>query len=233
MFGFTKKQQLFSLVFVHGKFIQCTYLNPKNYKEGSFVVVDVKGQRYTGRILENSTTKPEGTEGIQFKEIIKQLEPEDREIVIGWNDVIEDYFNSIGKKSKMRSDIQDKYDKLIFDLDEYTKNKNERDKQRVLAIVDYLKGNIKFKKDLLEKVEASSVDLFYSRRNEIKEFLTSEELNTINDKIALCDSRALVFHYILERIDAKTRTIKEPSEFQVAHRDKRIEHAILTLVSRN
>ncbi len=233
MFGFSKKQQLFSRVFVHGKFINCTYLNPHNYKEGSFVVVDVKGQRYTGRILENSTTKPEGTEGIQFKEIIKQLEPEDREKVMGWNDVIEDYFNSIGKKTKMRSDIQDKYDKLLLDLDEYTKTKNERDKQKVLAIVDYLKGNIKLKKDLGEKIEASSVDLFYSRRNEIEEFLTKEEQKAIDDKIAICDSRALVFHYIFERIDAKTRTIKEPSEFQTAHRDKRIEEAISILVNRN
>ncbi len=232
MFGIFKKKQIYSLVYVHGKFFNCTYLNTKQFPEGSLVVVDVRGEKYSGRILENSHQQPEGTKGVQFKEIIKLLEPEDRANVKGWNDVVDDHFASLGKESKMRPDIQKKYDHLNKELDNLIKTKNDRDKEKVMAIVRYLKGEIKFKKELGEIVERSIADDCNSIRNEIKEYLTSKEQQIIDDKINRCDSRMMMFHCLYERIDAKSRTIKEPNEYQSKYREKIIEDAIQTLLNR-
>ena len=232
MFGFKSKKQIYSLVYVYGLWFNCSYLNPQNYPEGSFVVVDIKGTKHGGRILENTTERPANTEGVQFKEITRLLEPEDRAAGIKWFAVFDKYYLSIGKTAKMRPDIQKKYDCLIADLDNAIKKKNERDKEKVTAIVQYLKGEIKLKKDLGAIVDHSDSNTFFAKESEISNYLTDEERELIRDKIHLCDSRYQILHCIYERIDAKSRTIKEPNEDQAKYQDKKIEEAILTLVKR-
>lgn len=132
----------------------------------------------------------------------------------------------------MEQDIKEKYNQLLMDLDNLIKTKNERDRKKVFAIVQYLKGNIKTKMELEGIVDDTIRYDLKSKEKEIRAYLKKEEIQVIDEKIEQCDSRSFMFHYLLERIDAKTRTIKEPNDYQAQYRDKRIEDAIQILLNR-
>jgi hypothetical protein len=96
----SRSSVMYALVFIYnGDYSKATYICDPDYRDGQIVIVDYKGSKYAGRILDLDDERPDDIpKNVKFKPILKRFRWSDKKSLAYWSErvqeVIEDEIGS-------------------------------------------------------------------------------------------------------------------------------------------
>lgn len=92
---------MYALVFIYnGDYSKATYICDPNYKDGQIVIVNYKGSRYAGRILDLDDERPDDIpKNVKFKPILKRFRWSDKNSLAYWSERVQEVIeDEIGRE---------------------------------------------------------------------------------------------------------------------------------------
>lgn len=92
---------MYALVFIYnGDYSKATYICDPDYQDGQIVIVDYKGSRYAGRILDLDDEWPvDIPKNVKFKPILKRFRWSDKNSLAYWSERVQEVIeDEIGRE---------------------------------------------------------------------------------------------------------------------------------------
>jgi len=91
---YTPKQQIrYTLVYPYGFWSKCWYVSDMSFNDGDLVIVDIKGDKYPGRIVEITYTRPkELPPDVNLKRVERHLKASDKHWMKYWSEQLDGFF---------------------------------------------------------------------------------------------------------------------------------------------
>lgn len=92
---------MYALVFIYnGDYSKATYICDPDYQDGQIVIVDYKGSRYAGRILDLDDEMPDDIpKNVKFKPILKRFRWSDKNSLAYWSERVQEVIeDEIGRE---------------------------------------------------------------------------------------------------------------------------------------
>lgn len=92
---------MYALVFIYnGDYSKATYICDPDYRDGQIVIVDYKGSRYAGRILDLDDERPDDIpKNVKFKPILKRFRWSDKKSLAYWSERVQEVIeDEIGRE---------------------------------------------------------------------------------------------------------------------------------------
>lgn len=92
---------MYALVFIYnGDYSKATYICDPDYQDGQIVIVDYKGSRYAGRILDLDDERPDNIpKNVKFKPILKRFRWSDKKSLAYWSERVQEVIeDEIGRE---------------------------------------------------------------------------------------------------------------------------------------
>lgn len=92
---------MYALVFIYnGDYSKATYICDPDYQDGQIVIVDYKGDKYAGRILDLDDERPDDIpKNVKFKPILKRFRWSDKNSLAYWSERVQEVIeDEIGRE---------------------------------------------------------------------------------------------------------------------------------------